>query len=296
MHTPSLIAPLVLACASTAAQAAPVPPAALADAQLRALNHRFVNAFVVPDRPGMEALTADDFVLTAGDGQWHGRDAFLAGMARPSTLAGAWTEDLRVRLFGPVALLHGVFQGLQADGQLQPVRYTDVYVWSGQAWRLVSAHNTPVKPGVALAQRQGPASTPAPAAWQGRDPTGDDLTVLHTLNEQYVQAFRQADVAWYDAHLAADYLVVSGDGSWQDRAAALSDFAKPTFATHIRSFPVGRVSVRRFADVALIHAENDYEMKDGRKGISRYTDIWHFNGGRWWCVAAHITVHKAPTL
>lgn len=293
MNTPTLIAPLVLACAGAAAQAAPVPPAALAEAQLRALNHRFVNAFVVPDGPGMDALTADDFVLTAGDGQWHGRAAFLAHMGRPTTLAGAWSDDLRVRLFGPVALLHGVFQGLQADGQMQTVRYTDVYVWSGQAWRLVSAQNTPVKPGVALAQRQGPA--PAIPRWQGHDPTGDDLAVLHALNEQYVQAFRQADVAWYDAHLAPDYLVVSGDGSWQDRAAALGDFAKPTFATHIRSFPVGRVTIRRFDEVALIHAENDYEMKDGRKGISRYTDIWQRIGGRWWCVAAHITVHKAPT-
>jgi hypothetical protein len=294
MNTPTLIAPMVLACASAAAQAAPVPPAALAEAQLRALNHRFVNAFVVPDLPGMEALTADDFVLTAGDGQWHGRAAFLARMGQPAVLAGAWADDLRVRLFGPVALLHGVFHGLQADGQMGPVRYTDVYVWSGQAWRVVSAQNTPVKAGVTLAQRQGVA--PPHAGWQGQDPSGDDLAVLRTLNEQYVQAFRQADVAWYDAHLAADYHVVSGDGSWQDRGAALGDFAKPTFATHLRSFPVGRVTIRRFDEVALIHAENDYEMKDGRKGISRYTDIWHRTGGRWWCVAAHITVHKAPTL
>ena len=291
---PTLIAPLVLAAAATGAVAAPVPPAAVAEAQLRALNHRFVNAFVVPDAAGMATLTADDFLLTAGDGNWHDRTSFLARLGQPAALAGAWADDLRVRLFGPVALLHGLFHGLQADGQVAPVRYTDVYVWSGQAWRLVSAQNTPLKPGVALAQQQGVA--PVHPAWQGQATTGDDLAVLHTLNEQYVQAFRQADVAWYDAHLAADYHVVSGDGSWQDRAAALRDFAKPTFATHIRSFPVGRVTIRRFADVALIHAENDYEMKDGRKGISRYTDIWHRSGDRWWCVAAHITVHKAPTL
>ena len=114
------------------------------------------------------------------------------------------------------------------------------------------------------------------------------------LNENYVNAFREADAAWYDRHLAPDYVVVYGDGSFHDRASALADFAKPTFATSIRSFPVGDVRIRRFGDVALIHAENAYELKDGRRGVSRYTDIWHKQDGRWRCVAAHITVHRAP--
>jgi len=62
----------------------------------------------------------------------------------------------------------------------------------------------------------------------------------------------------------------------------------------MRSFPVAQVRVRQFGDVALIHASNDYLLKDGRSGESRYTDIWHRQGGRWRCVAAHITVHRAP--
>ena len=61
----------------------------------------------------------------------------------------------------------------------------------------------------------------------------------------------------------------------------------------MKSFPVDKVTIRRFDDVALIHAENAYELKDGRKGVSRYTDIWHKQNGRWRCIAAHITVHKA---
>ena len=109
-----------------------------------------------------------------------------------------------------------------------------------------------------------------------------------------MKAFREADVGWYDAHLAPDYVVISGDGSFHDRAAALANFAKPSFATYMKSFPVDKVTIRRFGDVALINAENAYEMKDGRTGVSRYTDIWHLHGGRWRCVAAHITVHKAP--
>jgi uncharacterized protein (TIGR02246 family) len=110
-----------------------------------------------------------------------------------------------------------------------------------------------------------------------------------------VRAFREADVSWYDAHLSPDYVVINGDGSFKDRAQALADFARPTFATHMKSFPVDRVRVRRFGDLALIHAQNAYEMKDGRQGVSRYTDIWHKQSdGRWRCVAAHITAHQSP--
>jgi ketosteroid isomerase-like protein len=62
----------------------------------------------------------------------------------------------------------------------------------------------------------------------------------------------------------------------------------------MKSFPVTNVAIRRFGDVALIHAENPYERTDGRKGANRYTDIWHKRDGRWLCVAAHVTRHKLP--
>jgi hypothetical protein len=88
--------------------------------------------------------------------------------------------------------------------------------------------------------------------------------------------------------------MISGDGALWDRAAALSRFAQPTYATTMLSFPVENVSVRRFHEVALIHGENAYVLKDGRTGVSRYTDIWHKQDGRWLCIAAHINVYKAP--
>jgi uncharacterized protein (TIGR02246 family) len=214
-------------------------------------------------------------------------------MRTPQPLDGATYDDVRVRLFGPVALVHGLFEALYRDGKVAKVRYTDVYVWNGAAWRLVSGNNTALKDGASPRQQTGAA--PAHGGWRGHDPTGDDSAILRTLNENYVKAFREADVAWYDAHLAPDYVVISGDGSFHDRAAALANFAKPSFATSMKSFPVDNVSIRRFGDVALINAENAYELKDGRKGVSRYTDVWHQQDGRWRCIAAHITVHKPPS-
>ncbi len=293
MSSTSMIVPLVVfAGFVSTAHAAPVPPPAIAEAQLRAINHRYVDAFAAGNGDFIDRLTAEDFVLTANDGAWRDRAEFVAQMRKAASLEGVSYDDVRVRLFGPVALLHAVFEGVQSDGKVAKVRYTDVYVWNGADWRLVSGQNTPIGPDVPL--REQTASAPAHAPWQGQDPSGDDLAVLRTLNENYVKAFRDADVAWYDAHLAQDYLVINGDGSLHDRGAALANFAKPTFATHMKSFPVDKVTIRRFDDVALIHAENAYELKDGRKGVSRYTDIWVKREGKWRCIAAHITVHKAP--
>lgn len=281
------------ACMGSAALAAPVPPPQVAEAQLRTINHRFIDAFVADDADFMEGLISADFLYMGRDGTWLSRADFLARMRKPSPLDGVSYEDVRVRLLGPVAVVHGMFKVVLDDGKAVRIRYTDVYSWDGTTWRMANAQHTSLKDEVTAQQRTG--AVPAHAPWQGRDPTGDDLSVLRTLNENYVQAFRAADVAWYDAHLAPDYVVVYGDGSFHDRAAALGDFAQPYFATHIRSFPVDAIRIRRYGDVALIHAENDYVLKDGRTGVNRYTDIWRKQDGTWRCIAAHITVHKPAT-
>lgn len=313
---------------SGAAQAAPVPAPEIAEAQLRAINHRFVSATVDVSGDLMEMLTHADFVLTESDGSWRDRAEFVARMRRQAPLPNTASVGMQVRLFGAVALVHGVFLSPEArgkSGRATRVRYTDVYVWNATAWQLVSVQNTALADDtVPVSLRQGGAATHTPygpeapdvpeavgasgasrASGQpgapgvpraGWDAGGDDTPVLLALNEQYVAAFRHADVAWYGAHLAPDYVMVAGDGSLLDRAATLTRFAQPTFATAMRSFPVGKVSVRRFDDVALIHAENDYVLKDGRRGVSRYTDIWHKREGRWLCIAAHITEHRAPSM
>ena len=278
-----------------ATQAAPVPGPDIAEAQLRAINHRFVSSTIDVSGDLMEALTHEDFLLTESDGSWRERTEFVARMRRQAPLPNASSEGMLVRLFGSVALVHGVFVVAPDDaGQPLRMRYTDVYVWNATAWQLVSVHNTPLADNAAVQARKGSAAEHA--AWSGRDPSGDDAAVLLALNESYVAAFRNADVAWYGAHLTPDYVMVAGDGSLLDRAATLTRFAQPTFATAMRSFPVGKVKVRRFHDVALIHAENDYELKDGRRGVSRYTDIWLKREGRWRCIAAHITEHRAPKM
>ncbi len=280
--------PMIALLAAGVAQAAsaPVPDAALAEAQLRAINHRFVSAFMGADGDFMEGLTDSDFLLTDVSGKWLGRADHLKSMREPSAFGGVSYRDVEVRLFGPTALVHGVFEATAPASKVIRVRYLDVYAWDGAAWRLVNAQNTLMKEGVPIALQAGPAK--AYGSWSGRDPEGEDLDVLEKLNASYVQAFRDSNAAWYDKHLARGYVVIYPDGSYHDRNGALANFAQPLFATHMKSFSLDRVRIRRFGDVALIHAENVAELKDGRRLTSRYTDIWHKQDGRWMCIAAHI--------
>ena len=291
-----LLAIAMMAIVSPAgAVPASVPPSpAEAELQLRAINHRFADAYRRSDASYMDKLTGRDFMLIDSDGAWLDRDTFLARLRGRAPFDAVAYDAVQVRSFGDVAVLHGVFHGRTPTDERASVRDTDVYAWQDGRWQLVGGQNTPIKPGM---PKQDDAVMPPHIAtpWQGRDPVGEDIAVLTALNAQYVQAFRDADVAWYDAHLAPDYQVVFGDGSVHDRAAALADFAKPYFAERIAAFPLDKVRIRRFGDVALIHAENAYTLKDGRKGVNRYTDIWVKRDGRWRCVAAHITVHRPPT-
>ncbi len=286
---------LIVATLAFAVAAPPVsaPSPAEAEVQLRAINHRVADAYRRSDPSYMEKLTSRDFLFIDSDGEWLERAAFLARLRGSAPFAGVAYDDVQVRLFGEVAVLHGVLHARTPAGEDARVRYTDVYAWENGQWRLVGGQNTPIK---AITSNDDEAFEPPAIAtpWQGEDPVGDDIAVLTALNAQYVQAFRDADVAWYDAHLAPDYQVVFGDGSIHDRAAALADFAKPYYAEGIAAFPLDKVRIRRFGEVALVHAENAYTLKDGRTGINRYTDIWVKQDGHWHCVAAQITVHKAP--
>jgi ketosteroid isomerase-like protein len=292
LRVASVLAGLPILLAPSAG-ATPAPASTIAEAQLRAINHQVVNAYAHPDRDFMDRVTANDFLLTDVSGAWLERRRHLARLHTPWLREGVSYDDVKVRVYGPVALVHGLFESRGTGDAARRVRYTDVYQWNGTQWQLVNAQNTPLRDGVARPLQQGKA--PAHAPWRGEDPVGDDLDVLRELNENYVRAYREADVAWYDAHLAPDYVVVNSDGSYLDRARALAEFAEPSYAVYMRSFPVGKVRIRRFGDIALIHAENAYERKDRRRGVNRYTDIWRRQAdGRWLCIAAHITTHKPP--
>jgi Domain of unknown function (DUF4440) len=211
------------------------------------------------------------FLFTDAAGQWL-KTLPVSNPAREHSAQAV------VRRLGSITLVHEAHAGL---------RETWVYAEQAGVQHLLSLQQTPVQESISTSLATEPPTTYA--AWQGVDPAGQEHAVLTQLNAQYVQAYRDANASWYDAHLAPDYLVTQGSGAFHDRATAIARFALSDYATTMRNFPVDRVNIRRVADIALIDAENAYTLKDGQQGISRYTDIWQLRDARWLCICAHIT-------
>lgn len=113
-----------------------------------------------------------------------------------------------------------------------------------------------------------------------------DLESLEMLNTGYVDSVQNSDVAWFERHLAADFLNTNPDGTLVGRAGFLQQIAKPQV---ISGLEPRDVNIRLLGDTAIIHAKTVYRKPDGQAGTGRYTDIWQKRDGRWVCVAAHVT-------
>jgi uncharacterized protein DUF4440 len=109
---------------------------------------------------------------------------------------------------------------------------------------------------------------------------------LSELNRNYVRAVDEADVAWFDAHLAADFHNTNPDGTLIDRVAFLAQIGRGSTVRNIREHDI---VIRILGDFAIIHARTTYEKPDGTLGAGRYTDDWQLRDGRWQCVSAHVT-------
>jgi Domain of unknown function (DUF4440) len=102
----------------------------------------------------------------------------------------------------------------------------------------------------------------------------------------FVRSVEEADVAWFDANLAADFLNTNPDGSLIDREAFLAQIGRGSIVKNIREHGV---MIRILGDFAIIHARTTDMNPDGTRGAGRYTDDWQFRDGRWQCVSAHFT-------
>ena len=110
--------------------------------------------------------------------------------------------------------------------------------------------------------------------------------LLLQLNEQYVQASMAGDVEWFRAHLAEDFVCIESDGSvlFRDgflRAAALG--------SDLSEYRIDYVDVRFYGEVALVRASGSWVSKARVAGISRYTDVYVYEGAAWKVVSAQIT-------
>lgn len=109
---------------------------------LEALNRAYIDAVQNADARRFETLLAPDFMCSHPDGSLVDRATFLKQSARPPAISDLRAEDVRIRLMGDVAIIHGATAYRGADGAPRCGRYTDVWRRDGGRWLAVSAHVT----------------------------------------------------------------------------------------------------------------------------------------------------------
>jgi ketosteroid isomerase-like protein len=109
---------------------------------LISLNTSYIASVQNGDVARFEEILDPDFYCSHPDGSLADRATFLKQTAQPVTIKGLIADDVKVRIFGDVAIIHGRTNYTTADGRAVKGRYTDVWVKRGDTWKCVSAHVT----------------------------------------------------------------------------------------------------------------------------------------------------------
>lgn len=111
-------------------------------AALTLLNRDYIASVQNGDVRRFEEILDEDYFCSNPDGSLADRAQFLRQTAQPVTIRGLVSEDVRIRLFGDIAIVHGRTRYTGADGTAHQGRYTDVYTRRGGTWRAIAAHVT----------------------------------------------------------------------------------------------------------------------------------------------------------
>ena len=109
---------------------------------LTALNTDYINSVQNGDVKRFDEILADDFYASNPDGSLPDRADFLAQTAKPVTIKGLKADQVMIRMFGDIAIIHGRTNYTTSEGRAAQGRYTDVWAKCGGQWRAVSAHVT----------------------------------------------------------------------------------------------------------------------------------------------------------
>ncbi len=113
-----------------------------------------------------------------------------------------------------------------------------------------------------------------------------DKATLERLNQEYVDAFMNADVGWYQEHLAEDFVCIESDGSVLNKAQFLTNTKK---GTDVVEYRLENVDVRIYGDAALVRATGLWTREDRSMGMSRYIDVYVKQKEEWKTVSAQIS-------
>jgi ketosteroid isomerase-like protein len=106
---------------------------------LRRLNDDYIHSDQNSDVARYEEFLAEDFTATLPDLIFRNRREFLDLIARPRPFTDLTLRDVRVRILGDVALLHGhVTYTSKHDGEHREALYTDTYQRRDGKWMCIA--------------------------------------------------------------------------------------------------------------------------------------------------------------
>jgi ketosteroid isomerase-like protein len=109
---------------------------------LHDLNHNYIRSVQENDVGWFDANLADDFLNSNPDGTLIDRAAFLAQIAKKTTLTNIREEDVRIVIRGDFAFIHARTTYTKPDGTQGAGRYTDIWWKRDNRWLCVTAHVT----------------------------------------------------------------------------------------------------------------------------------------------------------
>jgi hypothetical protein len=113
---------------------------------LEELNQGYVDAFLKSDAAWYRDHLADEFVCIVSDGSVLDRDQFLVDAAKGPGVKSYTLQDVKVQLYGPVALVRARGEYTRPDGTTGTSRYVDVWALRDGKWKTVSAQITRIAP------------------------------------------------------------------------------------------------------------------------------------------------------
>ena len=113
--------------------------------EVPALERAWMQAWVEGDLKACAAILADDFVLTSARGILMSKDTWLANAGSVFKCTAFDWEEITVRPFGDVAIVHGRSHQKASVGKQDwsgLFLTTDVWVKRNEKWQVVSRHGT----------------------------------------------------------------------------------------------------------------------------------------------------------
>jgi ketosteroid isomerase-like protein len=108
--------------------------------ELTTLNRDYVASVQNCDVKRFDQILAEDFYCSNPDKSLVDRAGFLKQTAIPVTIRNLIADDVKIRVIGDFAIIHGRTSYTTADGQQAHGRYTDCWARQNGKWLAVSAH------------------------------------------------------------------------------------------------------------------------------------------------------------